>query len=74
MDNLISMDTMERTGMVVRAVETALEEVGQIGQVGVVWFSMGVAMWQIMLMARHLIFSGKIQCGANRNVFVFFSI
>ena len=50
---------MERTGMVVRAVETALEEVGEIGQVGVVWFSMGVAMWQIMLVARHLIFSGN---------------
>merc|ERR1711982_256119 len=30
-----------------------------MGQTAVVWFSMGVAMWQMILMARHLMFSGK---------------
>ena len=52
-------DNMERTGMVVKAVEGVLHDVGEIGQTGVVWFSMGVAMWQMILMARHLIFSGN---------------
>merc|ERR1712086_682497 len=34
-------------------------EDGDVGQVGVVWFSMGVAIWQITLMARHLLFAGR---------------
>ena len=53
-------DMMERTGMIVKAVGTAIDEVGEMGQVGVIWFSMGVAIWQIVLVARHLLFAGKI--------------
>ena len=59
MDSFLETHTMDRTGLVVRAVENALEDVGEIGQTGVVWFSMGVAMWQMILMARHLMFSGN---------------
>merc|ERR1712050_234597 len=60
MDSFLETHTMDRTGLVVRAVENALDDVGEIGQTGVVWFSMGVAMWQMILMARHLIFSAEL--------------
>ena len=53
-------DVMERTGMVVEAVESAVEQLGEFGQVTVVWFSMGAAIWQLLLMARHLLFSGRV--------------
>ena len=59
-DMIGSTDMIERTDMLVKAVGTAMDEVGEIGQVGVIWFSMGVAIWQIVLMARHLLFAGKI--------------
>ena len=69
MEQMVGADNMERTGMVVKAVEGVLHDVGEIGQTGVVWFSMGVAMWQMILMARHLMFSGNLT-GFGRNSFV----
>ena len=48
---------MERTDFIVDTVESALDNVGHAGQVGIVWFSMGVAIWQIILIAQHLLFS-----------------
>merc|ERR1712233_36084 len=60
MDSLTdSAAILLKAGMVKETVEETLQDEGEKGQTAVVWFSMGVAMWQVILMARHLMFSGK---------------
>ena len=47
------------TTAMIRSVGLTMSQVGEIGQVGIVWFSIGVAVWQLLLIARNLVASGK---------------
>ena len=43
----------------VRSLGLTMGQMGEMGQVGLVWFSMGIAVWQLVLIARSLMASGK---------------
>ena len=38
---------------------TSLAQLGELGQLGIVWFSIGVAVWQLLLIAKNLMAAGK---------------
>ena len=40
-------------------VSAALGELGHWGQVTIVWFSIGVAVWQLLLIAKNLMAAGN---------------
>ena len=42
----------------VRSLGLTMGQMGEMGQVGLVWFSMGIAVWQLLLIARNLMASG----------------
>ena len=50
---------MERTAIIIETVESVIDNFGHAGQVGIVALSVGMAIWQILLIAGHLLFSGK---------------
>ena len=36
-----------------------IRNLGEIGQIGIVWFSMGVAIWQLFMIGRTLLAAGE---------------
>ena len=46
------MDVMDPIG-------TTIAQMGELGQIGIVWFSIGVAVWQLLLIAKNLMVAGK---------------
>ena len=36
-----------------------IRNLGEIGQIGIVWFSMGVAIWQLIMIGRTLLAAGE---------------
>ena len=36
-----------------------LASMGEFGQIGIVWFSMGVALWQLLVIGKSLLTAGK---------------
>ena len=58
-------DIMEKTGRLdlssemVSSVATFLGNLGHFGQISVVWFSIGIAVWQMLAIGRNLITAGK---------------
>ena len=36
-----------------------IRNLGEIGQIGIVWFSMGVAIWQLFMIGRSLLAAGE---------------
>ena len=44
---------------VMEPIGTTLGQMGELGQLGIVWFSMGVAVWQLLLIAKNLMAAGK---------------
>ena len=56
------MDTnslIERTGIVFEAVEEGMDDIGELAQTGVVWLSMGFAIWQSLLIATQFLSIGN---------------
>ena len=48
------------TSAMIRSVGLTMAQVGEIGQLAVVWFSIGVAVWQLLLIGKSLMASGKL--------------
>ena len=43
----------------VTSVGTMLGNFGELGQLGIVWFSMGVAIWQMLVIGRSFLTAGR---------------
>ena len=55
----IALD-QEETRVIAKEFDTSvLENMGEIGQIGIVWFSMGVAIWQLFVIARNIMAGGE---------------
>ena len=44
---------------VMEPIGTTIAQMGELGQIGIVWFSIGVAVWQLLLIAKNLMVAGK---------------
>ena len=44
---------------VIKPIGTTMTQVGELGQIGIVWFSIGVAVWQLLLIAKNLMAAGN---------------
>ena len=57
----IALD-QEETRVIAKEFDTSvllLANMGEIGQIGIVWFSMGVAIWQLFVIARNIMAGGE---------------
>ena len=56
------LDTSFLDTSLVTSLGPHIQNLGEIGQIGIVWFSMGVAIWQLFMIGRTLLAAGE-QCG-----------
>lgn len=54
------MDTEMDTSLMLANIGRTLNSVGEFGQIGIVWFSIGVAIWQMLVIGRNLMTSGEL--------------
>ena len=47
------------TSEMISTMATFFSNMGHFGQISVVWFSIGIAMWQLLAIGRNLITAGK---------------
>ena len=52
------IDTEMDTSLMLANIGRTLNSVGEFGQIGIVWFSIGVAIWQMLVIGRNLMTSG----------------
>ena len=54
-----SVDNGHDAQMMMASIGRALNNVGEMGQIGIVWFSIGVAVWQMLVIGKSLLTSGS---------------